>query len=355
MPDILNMQTTVSFKSVKPHWVSNILGDIESKSKSLKIITKDNNIVNIPETFKFFSPLLTNILESDTSNRETVILVPDIPTTAIVKLHELVSSGYVIDVIKLNNEDGFKDLISEIVEIAELFDIKINPTSIMSEDKEYVESNANTFQSDEIPSHLLNADCIKREVEVNDFVKVEDKFQPIDYKVEYDINDEEDVFHKDNLTITTFEASNSISTNNDDGNNNDCSFYRTSSSNDFTTSIKSIEDVKVKTRTEKSLETDRRAYLNDVNEAQKVSYSCEICSYQSKHISNLKRHVKEEHEDFRYSCESCSYQCKRRYNLKRHVQAKHKGVKFSCEKCNYQCKRKDNLKRHVMTVHTGIK
>ena len=111
------MRSTVSFKFEKSHQVINLLqalGDFESKSNSLKIVTKENTVVCISEIFKFFSPLLTNILESQTLNQETVILVPDISTLAIVKLHDLVSSGNVIDVIQSSDRDR-RNIISEII------------------------------------------------------------------------------------------------------------------------------------------------------------------------------------------------------------------------------------------------
>jgi len=71
------MQSTVSFKFEKSHQVITLLqalGDFEGKVKKLKIITKENIVVDIPETFKFLSPLLAKILEPETSEQETLII-----------------------------------------------------------------------------------------------------------------------------------------------------------------------------------------------------------------------------------------------------------------------------------------
>ena len=196
------MPSTVSFKFEKSHQIIDhlqALGDFESKSEKLKIITKENNAVYIPETFKFFSPLLTNILEPQPSNQETILIVPDISSTAIFKVHELVSSGNVNDVIQSTNGDRYNNIIREIVDVAELFHIKINPTTISSDKKECVDSAAVTFQSEysEIPAHVLNTDCAKSEVKVNELIKEEeDTFQFVDYKNESDIDSKELVFQK---------------------------------------------------------------------------------------------------------------------------------------------------------------
>ena len=205
------MQSIFSIKFEKSHQVCNLLqalSDFERKSKTLVVITKENNVVDIPETFKFFSPLLTNILESQSSNQETVIFLPDISTTAIVRLHELVSSGN-IDVIQSNNKENFNDIIGEIVDVAELFNIKINPTIVSSVTKK---GRADTLQSEyrEIPLPLSNMDCLKREVKVYDLTRDEDKVQIVNFKDGFEIDRKEDMVPKENLRIedfTSFEAS----------------------------------------------------------------------------------------------------------------------------------------------------
>ena len=84
------MQSIVSFKFKKSHQLTSVLQALgDHKSKQLKILTKEKNAVNIPEIFKLFSPVLTKILAPQTLNQETVIIVPDISTKAIIKLHEL--------------------------------------------------------------------------------------------------------------------------------------------------------------------------------------------------------------------------------------------------------------------------
>merc|ERR1712126_491751 len=123
-------------------------------------------------------------------------------------------------------------------------------------------------------------------------------------------NGEEYVFHKENLRIggvTTFETSNSVSTEYDDGNNQDSSFCNTianlssAGTKDLITLVKSAEDVQIKTLMEESVEPVRRVSFNDANEVHNVTYSCESCSYQCESKSSLKRHVRVEHEHVRYS------------------------------------------------------
>ena len=151
---------------------------------------------------------MTNILESQSSNQETVIFLPDISKTAIVMLHELVSSGN-IDVIQSNNKENYNDIISEIVDVAELFNIKINPTIVSSVTKK---GRADTLQSEyrEIPLPLSNVDCLKREVKVYDLTRDEDKVQIVNFKDGFEIDRKEDMVPKENLRIgdfTSFEAS----------------------------------------------------------------------------------------------------------------------------------------------------
>jgi len=405
------MQSTACFKFKKSHQLTSVLQALgDHKSKQLKILTKEKNAVNIPEIFKLFSPVLTKILAPQTLNQETVIIVPDISTKAIIKLYELVLTGYVI---QSNHEDRCNDIISEIIDIAKLFDIKINPTAILSGKKDCLGSDVNTSESEysEIPTPLLNPDCLENEVKVKDLVKEEVKLHLVSYKDEYDVDRKENVF----------EASNSLST---DGNHNDNSYIYNnigvnsslakpivSSSKDLVTAVKSVQDIELKTEIEETIESVQSVFYNDENEShevstthfdvdtvslnrfdlklkrvstvEKIKFSCKICQYQTNSKSKLKnhaltehqvvkifcsickfqtdgkkylkQHIKTQHENVRYFCKSCSYQSKTRDLLKQHIQAEHEGVRYPCESCSYQAKYRKNLKEHVLGEHKGVR
>lgn len=384
------MRSTVSLKFKKSHQLMNVQQAFsyhESKSKQLMIITKEKKVVNIPETFKFFSPVLTKILAPQTLNQETVIVVPDISITAIIKLHELVLSGQINDVIQSNYEGRCNDIISEIIDVAKLFDIKINPTAILSGNKECVGSDADTSESEycEIPTPPLNPNCLEKQVK--DLVKEEVKFQLVDCKDEHDVDNNENVVSD----CTAFESSNS----NTDGNhyNNSYNFNIgdnsslaggiVRSSKDLVTAVKSVQDVEFKTEIEEMIEPVQSVScsdvgndhdvstshfdvdtvslnrfdlkLNRVTTVQKIELSCKSCRYQTKSKSKLKNHVQTLHQDMQFFCSICKFQTKSKKYLKRHVNARHGNVVYSCKSCSYQSKRMDMLKRHTLAEHENIR
>jgi len=396
------MQSIVSFKFEKSHQVSNLLqalSNFERKSKTLVVISKENNVVDIPETFKFFSPLLTNILEPQPSNQETVIVLPDISTTAIVRLHELVSSGQNIDMIQSNNEENYNDLISEIVEVAEMFSIKINPTTVSSDTKK---GSVDTFQSEysEIPLPLSNVDCLKREVKVNDLTRDEDKVQIVNFKDEFEIGRKEDTCSKDNLRngdFTSFEASNCVVSG--DVNHNysftdksklNSSLVGVTSSKDLVTAINRVEDDDfAAVQIEEAVESAPSVSYHDVSEAcviptahceigavslnrfdlklkrvvtaestrlfKKIKRSCYRCHFKTKSKKKLKNHVETEHQGVIFFCTSCNFQTKSKRYLKAHGQSEHEGVRYSCKRCSYQSKKSYQLKWHVQAEHENVK
>ena len=333
------MQSTVSFKFQKSHQVITLLqalGDFESKFKKLKIITKENIVVDIPETFKFFSPLLAKILEPQTSEQETLIVLPDISTNAVVMLHELVSSGNVIDAILSSN--GYRyDVISEIVDVAQLFDIKINPTTISFDEKECVNSDANIVQPEycEIPTHLLNLDSVEREIKVIELIKEEEGFKDeisISENLETAVNSNEDVAFKTQLEETVEPFKN-------------LSSYQVNEVDDAPTAHDEISAVSLNRFDLKLKRVTARQLLK------KIKRSCKSCDFKTKSKRKLSNHVQTEHQGVIFFCPSCSFQTKSKMYLRYHVQAEHEGVRFSCDDCDFQTKRKIYLKQHILAEH----
>ena len=331
------MQSTVSFKFEKSHQVITLLqalGDFESKFKKLKIITKENIVVDIPETFKFFSPLLAKILEPQTSEQETLIVLPDISTNAVVMLHELVSSGNVIDAILSSN--GYRyDVVSEIVDVAQLFDIKINPTTISFDEKECVNSDANIVQPEycEIPTHLLK-DPAEREIKVIDLIEEEGFKDEISTSenLETAVNSNEDVAFKTQLeeTVEPFKNLSSYQVN---------EVYEAPTANDEISAVSLNRfDLKLKRVTARQL-------------LKKIKRSCKSCDFKTKSKRKLSNHVQTEHQGVIFFCPSCSFQTKSKMYLRYHVQAEHEGVRFSCDDCDFQTKRKIYLKQHILAEH----
>jgi len=379
----LTVRSTVSFKFEKSHQVINLLqalGDFESKSKSLKIISKENTVVYISEIFKFFSPLLTNILETRTLNQETVILVPDISTLAIVKLHDLVSTGNVIDVIQSSDRDR-RNIISEIVDVAELFDIKIKPTSISSERKECLDSEDKNVKPEynELPTHPLNEHHAERDTKVNDLTKEKEN-----YKVE---ENEEIVNEELRIAdVPGFESSKNFAfydyvnheySLNCNNKSNSSSPVSIRSSKELVTVIGCIEDAESKAEVEETAESVQSFFSNDPNEGSTVHYeidevpldrfdmtaeqlfkeierSCKSCHFKTRSKKKLKNHVESEHDYVIFLCSNCNFQTRSKEKLKSHVESEHDYVIFFCSNCNFQTKSKYYLKQHVQEVHEDV-
>ena len=83
---------------------------------------------------------------------------------------------------------------------------------------------------------------------------------------------------------------------------------------------------------------------------------CEECPYETAQRSNLKRHVKSQHENVRnHTCKMCGYATSVMENLLQHKELVHKVQFFKCALCPYATSFKQNLVNHIKGVHEGIK
>ena len=78
---------------------------------------------------------------------------------------------------------------------------------------------------------------------------------------------------------------------------------------------------------------------------------CDLCTYVTSRIGNMKRHVSAAHQGIRYPCPLCSYRAPDKGSLMRHRRGVHEGVKFNCDFCSYSASQKGNLKKHVEMKH----
>ncbi|XP_030765090.1 RE1-silencing transcription factor-like isoform X2 [Sitophilus oryzae] len=135
--------------------------------------------------------------------------------------------------------------------------------------------------------------------------------------------------------------------------------------------------------------------LKPMNESQKKVYRCSICSYQTRHMTHLRRHeevhvapeerqwfacahcerkymtkrnlidhLKDNHTDSRlkevqkkvHTCSTCSYQTQYMSKLSRHEKvhlAPEERQMFTCAHCNNKYRTKHGLQRHLKHDHVG--
>ena len=81
---------------------------------------------------------------------------------------------------------------------------------------------------------------------------------------------------------------------------------------------------------------------------------CELCTYSTSRIGNMKRHVSASHQGIRFPCKLCHYKAPDKGSLMRHNRGVHQGIKFYCDFCSYSASQKGNLKKHVEMKHPDI-
>ena len=88
--------------------------------------------------------------------------------------------------------------------------------------------------------------------------------------------------------------------------------------------------------------------------AGKKLYKCEKCCFQTKHNSNLHKHVRSKHNGKEYLCQQCDYQTTRSDTLQLHIDSKHMGIKYPCQQCNYIANFPSTLYCHVKAKHISV-
>ena len=78
---------------------------------------------------------------------------------------------------------------------------------------------------------------------------------------------------------------------------------------------------------------------------------CDLCTYVTARVGNMRRHVSAAHQGIRFPCKLCSYRAPDKGSLMRHTRGVHEGIKFYCDFCSYSASQKGNLKKHVEMKH----
>ena len=80
--------------------------------------------------------------------------------------------------------------------------------------------------------------------------------------------------------------------------------------------------------------------------------SCNQCPFETKHQTQLKRHIGLVHDGKLFQCDECEFSGKTKLSIKHHKISAHQGgVLHSCELCDYKSSWPRSIKRHVTLVH----
>ena len=82
---------------------------------------------------------------------------------------------------------------------------------------------------------------------------------------------------------------------------------------------------------------------------------CAKCSYVTTHKGTFERHVQSQHSEKRYVCDICGSEHKRADHLSAHLRLHNQMEIFKCEMCTYGTNLIQNLKRHVQDAHQKVK
>ena len=78
------------------------------------------------------------------------------------------------------------------------------------------------------------------------------------------------------------------------------------------------------------------------------TYSCTMCSFESKRPDRLEYHKLNQHMGVKYSCDLCTYEAKTPSKVAAHKRFKHEGITINCEKCDYKAENRSRLKKHLI-------
>jgi KRAB domain-containing zinc finger protein len=80
--------------------------------------------------------------------------------------------------------------------------------------------------------------------------------------------------------------------------------------------------------------------------------SCDLCTYSTARMGNMRRHVLAVHQGVRFPCDLCNYRAPDKGSLLRHTRGVHQGIRYYCDFCPYSATQKGNLKKHQEMKHT---
>ena len=71
------------------------------------------------------------------------------------------------------------------------------------------------------------------------------------------------------------------------------------------------------------------------------------------HTKSKKAHIESVHRGKTFSCpqSQCSFQTKHKSNVQKHIISLHECLKFSCTLCGHQATQKRNIQKHIKLVH----
>lgn len=166
----------VNFKmenTVHTKLLDDLRKEFESSSSPLNFITKNGIPIKLPQTFKLFSPLLFDMLETFSATDEISIIVPDFSHITIKELYDFVSRGYIskrpnYSLIKKEPNSNMVDpqYPLELITAGSLFDIKIKLNDIIGDDGGGRLNESETHEDRDFEYAEFNDVKVKFEVEL---------------------------------------------------------------------------------------------------------------------------------------------------------------------------------------------
>ena len=114
-----------------------------------------------------------------------------------------------------------------------------------------------------------------------------------------------------------------------------------------------MQDIYIYTSRIHFLSTQSSNIVTMANKINKKYFRCSKCTYTSVRKSNVTRHIKLTHKNFKHLCEECQLKTKRRQNLIEHMKKHNSGSisNFSCRICKLQFTSKNIFEQHILDSH----